>query len=67
MASPIPYFTTLPCLGASFVEVQILYKVFILLHDQVVKSSCDLVGGIPPPYITTLPSLVATGIVVVQM
>lgn len=67
MASPIPYFTTLPCLDVSFVEVQILCKVFILLHDQVMKCSCDLLGGIPPPYITTLPSLVATGIMEVQI
>ena len=32
-----------------FVEVQILYKVFNLLHDQVIKNLRDLLGGVSLP------------------
>ena len=32
-----------------FVEVQILYKVFNLLHDQVIENLRDLLGGVSLP------------------
>ena len=33
-----------------------------LSRDHVTKRSCDFEGGVPPPQVTTLPSLGAIGI-----
>ena len=52
---PIPPALTLEVIISSwlvaviFVEVQILYKVFNLLHDQVIKNLRDLLGGVSLP------------------
>ena len=39
----------------------------VILQDHVVKGSCDFIGGSPSWYVTTLQSLVAIGIVVVEI
>ena len=52
---PIPPVLTLEVIISSwlvaviFVEVQILYKVFNLLHDQVIENLRDLLGGVSLP------------------
>ena len=38
------------------------YDIFHLSRDYVIKKSFDFEGGVPPPKVTTLPSLVAIGI-----
>ena len=39
----------------------------VKLQDHMIKQSCDFMGAKSSLYVTTLPSLVAIGIVVVEM
>ena len=39
----------------------------VILQDDVIKVPCDFMGGSPSWYVTTPPSLVAMGTVVVEI
>ena len=39
----------------------------VISQDHMVKGSCDFMGGSPLWYVTTLPSWVAIGIVVMEI